>query len=201
MAAVYEHMFDQERGTRRMPESAMAPLVRPAKLDDAVAITAAHVRSWQAGYADVISDEVLRGLDSELDRRTLRWQTIILGAEAEGTFVLVGELEGELAGWLTGGVCRQPGENRLGENRLGEVYACYVDPAHWSKGVGSALMKAGLELLTSAGYSRAVLWVLADNSRARAFYERHGWLADGGRKMYEVAGELYPEVRYLRQLP
>lgn len=179
-----------------MPESAMAPLVRPAELDDAPAIAISHVRSWQAGYVEVISDDVLRGLDSELDKRTLRWQTIILGAQAEGTFVLVGELEGELAGWLTCGACRQPGENEVGE-----VYACYVDPDHWHKGVGSALMTAGLELLAKSGYPRAVLWVLADNARARAFYERHGWLADGGRKKYEVAGEFYPEVRYRRQLP
>ena len=36
-------------------------------------------RSWQAGYAEVISDEFLRGLDSELAGRTLHWQTDILG--------------------------------------------------------------------------------------------------------------------------
>jgi len=41
---------------------------------------------------------------------------------------------------------------------------------------------------------------LADNLRARAFYEHHGWLADGARKIYELAGERYPEVRYRRGL-
>ncbi len=179
-----------------MAESVIAPLVRQAELADAAALAVAHIRSWQAGYAEVISDEFLRGLDSELAGRTLHWQTIILAAEAEGHFVLVGELEGELAGWLTGGRCRDAAR----DERLGEVHACYVDPAYWRRGVGSALMTAGTERLTRAGYLEAVLWVLADNARARAFYEHHGWRADGTRKTYEVGGGRYPELRYRREL-
>ena len=126
----------------------------------------------------------------------MRWQTIILGAEDEDRFVLVGDTDGELAGWLGGGPCRDTEE----DEPLGEVYGCYVDPAHWRKGVGSALMAAGIERLRLAGYRQAVLWVLADNVRARAFYEHHGWLADGGEKMFEMGGERYPEVRYRRPL-
>ena len=180
-----------------MAESVVALLVRQAEVADAGVIATSHIRSWQVGYANVISSELLRGLGSELAQRTLRWQTIVLGAEAEDRFVLVGELDGELAGWLGGGSCR---DAEQGEP-LGEVHGCYVDPAHWRRGVGSALMAAGIERLTRTGYHQAVLWVLADNIRARAFYEHQGWLADGGRKMYEIGGERYPEVRYRRLLP
>ncbi|HXR23625.1 MAG TPA: GNAT family N-acetyltransferase [Acidimicrobiales bacterium] len=176
----------------------MAPLVREAQTADAAEIAMAHIRSWQVGYAGIISGDFLRDLDLDLPRRTTRWQTLILGAEAEGSFVLVGEAEGEVAGWLSGGPCRGEGSE---ESALGEVYGCYVDPERWRQGVGSALMLAGLERLAGAGYSQAVLWVLADNSRARAFYERHGWRADGASKLFEVAGENHPEVRYRRRLP
>ena len=180
-----------------MPESVITPVVRQAEVADSAEIASSHVRSWQAGYADVISSEFLGGLDARLTERTLRWQTIILGAEAEGGFVLVGELDGELAGLLSGGRCREPAKNEP----IGEVHGCYVDPACWGRGVGSALMAAGIERLARAGYPEAVLWVLADNPRARAFYERHGWLADGARTMFEVGGGHYPEVRYRRNLP
>ena len=180
-----------------MAKSAIAPLVRQAELADAGAIASAHIRSWQAGYAEVISDEYLRSLDDDLPLRTLRWQTAILGAEDEDAFVLVSEIGGDLAGWLTGGPCR---DEYHGETPLGEIHGCYVDPAHWRKGAGSALMRDGLDRLTRAGYTKAVLWVLADNTRARDFYERHGWHADGGRKMYEVGGERHLEVRYRREL-
>ena len=180
-----------------MGESAVASLVRSAELADAAAIVSSHVRSWQAGYADVISADFLRDLSRNLPQHTLHWQTLILGGEAEGRFVLVGEVDGEVAGHLSGGAYRG---TDAGEPPPGEVYACYVDPAHWRQGVGSALMACALERLAQAGYSQAALWVLADNVRARAFYERHGWLADGARKIYELAGERYPEVRYCRAL-
>jgi GNAT superfamily N-acetyltransferase len=170
----------------------MAILVREAEVADAGAIATSHVRSWQVGYANVISGELLRGLGSELAQRTLWWQTIILGAEAEDRFVLVVEFDDELAGWLGGGPCR----DAKPDEPLGEVIGCYVDPAHWRKGLGSALMAAGIERLTRAGYQLAVLWVLTDNVGARAFYEHQGWLADREQKMYEMGGERYPEVRY-----
>ena len=180
-----------------MAESDIAPVVRQAEVDDAARIASSHVRSWQAGYADVISGDYLQGLDDDLPLRTLRWQTAILGAEAADTFVLVCELEGDLVGWLSGGSCRDGGR---GKTSLGEIHGCYVDPAHWREGAGSALMVDGLERLARAGYAQAVLWVLADNSRARSFYEHHGWHADGARKMFEVGGGRYPEVRYRRKL-
>jgi ribosomal protein S18 acetylase RimI-like enzyme len=178
-----------------MTNSAMAMVVRPAKVADAGAIATSHIRSWQSGYAGVVSGEVLQGLGSKLVERTLRWQANILGAETEGHFVLVCELDGEVVGILAGGPCRD-----AGHEALGEVHACYVDPDHWRKGVASALMDAGIERLTKAGHTEAVLWVLADNARARSFYERHSWIADGAEKMYELEGDRYLELRYRRPL-
>ena len=67
---------------RPVAKSVMALLVRQAEVADAGAIATSHIRSWQAGYANVISSELLRDLSSQLAHRTLRWQTIILGAEA-----------------------------------------------------------------------------------------------------------------------
>ncbi|MGD1011855.1 MAG: GNAT family N-acetyltransferase [Acidimicrobiales bacterium] len=181
-----------------MAQSTITLTVRPAEVADAGDIAASHVRSWQVGYAGVIPDAFLRGLDKDLAKRTLHIQTEILGAEAENRFVLVGEVEGEIVGWLGGGPYRTPAP---GGAALGEVYACYVDPVYWCQGVGGALMAAALERLTGAAYREAVLWVLADNPRARTFYEHHGWAADGTSKTYEVAGQRLPEVRYRRALP
>jgi ribosomal protein S18 acetylase RimI-like enzyme len=179
-----------------MAKSAIAPVVCQAELGDAAEIATSHVRAWQGGYADVVSGEYLRSLDSDLAKRTLRWQTILLGAEAEGGFVLVGEIDSELVGFLSGGPCRDPGQ----PEPLGEVHACYVDPAHWRLGVGSALLAAGIERLGAGKYREAVLWVLADNRRARSFYEARGWVGDGGQTTFELDGRRYPKLRYRRNL-
>jgi ribosomal protein S18 acetylase RimI-like enzyme len=80
---------------------------------------------------------------------------------------------------------------------VGELYALYVTPAWWSAGVGRALMGSVLSALEDDGYRRVVLWVLADNARARRFYERAGFAADGGTNILTGLGGVL-EIRYTR---
>ena len=63
-------------------------------------------------------------------------------------------------------------------------------------GAGPALMAAALEAMRASGFGAASLWVLDDNPRARRFYEREGWTADGGRREEEFLGVPITEVRY-----
>jgi RimJ/RimL family protein N-acetyltransferase len=60
-------------------------------------------------------------------------------------------------------------------------------------------MAAALTALSEAGYRRAVLWVLAGNARARRFYERAGFAADGAENVLTGLGGVL-EVRYARPL-
>ena len=76
----------------------------------------------------------------------------------------------------------------------------YADPSAWSTGVGAALMCAALEHLTAMRFSHVTLWVLEDNERARRFYERWGFRADGARQVIDL-GAPVAEVRYALGLP
>jgi ribosomal protein S18 acetylase RimI-like enzyme len=80
---------------------------------------------------------------------------------------------------------------------VGELYALYVSPAWWSAGVGRALMSSVLAALEAERYRRVVLWVLADNARARRFYDRAGFAPDGGTNILTGLGGVL-EVRYSR---
>jgi ribosomal protein S18 acetylase RimI-like enzyme len=84
---------------------------------------------------------------------------------------------------------------RAGE--VGELYALYVTPVWWSAGAGRALMGSVLAALKAERYRRVVLWVLADNARARRFYDRAGFAPDGGTNMLTGLGGVL-EVRYTR---
>jgi GNAT superfamily N-acetyltransferase len=55
----------------------------------------------------------------------------------------------------------------------------YVRPDAWGSGLAVTLHEAAVEALREAGVERARLWVLEENHRARRFYERRGWAADG----------------------
>ena len=81
----------------------------------------------------------------------------------------------------------------------GELYALYVTPAWWSTGTGRALMGSALAALNEARYARVILWVLADNARARRFYERAGFAQDGVTNILTSLGGVL-ELRYTRDL-
>ena len=64
---------------------------------------------------------------------------------------------------------------------------------HWFENAGVRLY------VTEAGQgTRILLWVLAENERARHFYRRNGFEPDGVEKLVPVGGVELLEVRYRR---
>lgn len=155
-------------------------VVRRAMPCDADALGAIHVRSWQQGYSGVIPADHLAAMSVE--QRQQRWQRI-LDSPAEFSERpdvapadnLVAETAGVVVGFTTVGASRDDGAGA----GTGEVYSIYVDPAVWGAGAGRLLMAAGLQRLRERGCTEATLWVLEGNARARRFYERFGFVADG----------------------
>src|SRR3972149_10262017 len=88
----------------------------------------------------------------------------------------VAEANDQIVGFVASGTARDDTANPL----TGEVYAIYVLPDCWDRGVGRTLLAHAEHDLLSHGYADAVLWVLGANQRARTFYEMAGWPADGG---------------------
>ena len=54
-----------------------------------------------------------------------------------------------------------------------------VAPERFGTGLADELHGHVVDRWRESGAGRVVLWVLADNTRARRFYERHGWTVDG----------------------
>jgi GNAT superfamily N-acetyltransferase len=61
----------------------------------------------------------------------------------------------------------------------GVLQTLYVMPESWSRGVGSRLHDFALDRLRESNVREARLWTLAENHRARAFYEKRGWSLTG----------------------
>jgi mycothiol synthase len=61
------------------------------------------------------------------------------------------------------------------DERLGEVYVIATAPEASGKGLGGALLTAGLAHLATAGCQQVILYVEADNSALR-LYRRHGFV-------------------------
>ncbi len=164
--------------------------VRPAAPADAAAIADLRVAAWQAAYAEILPADYLASMrvtDEEVARRRRR-----LAAPPAGGGELVAVSDGKVVGWLVAGPSR---DDDADPARTGEVYACYVRPAAWGRGVGRVLLDAGLAVLGEHGYRRVTLWVLADNARARRFYRGAGLHPDGASKPIELGVEVL-EVRH-----
>jgi GNAT superfamily N-acetyltransferase len=151
--------------------------LRPSVPADAEAIATVQVRSAQVGFADFRPAEALATLDPAA--RFPLWRER-LALVAEGNEGIVG--------------FAHFGPNE--EEPVGEIYRFFVAPECWGRGVGQALMRRALEQLQSAGFRDALLWVHADNLRARRFYEAGGWRPDGSERDEEAFGQLVKELRY-----
>lgn len=165
-------------------------LLREAGVDDRAAVAAMHVEAWRVGYRGIVPDDHLDDLD--VAERAARYTFGEPGATITVWIGLVGD---EVAGSVGVGPARDG--DAVG---LGEVQGLYVAPAHWRTGLGTRLLRRGEEILAAAGYREALLWVLEENARARAFYEAAGWVEDGVATTITLGGRDVAEIRLRREL-
>ncbi len=97
------------------------------------------------------------------------------GVRDPRSLFLVAEVAGDLAGNLGG--------SGLGFAPSAHVFefGMSVGAAYRGVGVGSALLEAALAWAAAAGFTKVVLSAFPHNTRAIAFYERHGFTFEGRR--------------------
>ena len=76
--------------------------------------------------------------------------------------------------------------------QAGEIIALYVLKDYYGKGVSKQLMHAAFVALDQ--FSEIYLWVLKDNKRAIAFYQKMGFTFDGQEQILEL-GKPVKELR------
>jgi ribosomal protein S18 acetylase RimI-like enzyme len=159
---------------------------RAAGRNDAPSLAQLHVDTWRAAYRGLVPDELLNNMS--VAARERRWTAIL----AEGGTAWVAQAATAIIGFAAYGRSRDADAAPF----VGEVIALYVHPDAWGSGVGRSLNDAALSSLAADGCREATLWVLRDNSRARRFYERQGWLTDGAEQTDDREGVRLVEVRY-----
>ena len=139
--------------------------LRPAGADDAEDVGRIYIDSWNDGFGHLLG---YRDHDPE---RTERWRHDLVGTDLMDDAVrwTVAEVDGEIAGFVGVGASRDPIDERIGE-----LHAIAVNPGHWRRGVGSALMSRATEQL-AADWDRAILWTPANYDRGHGFYRFMGW--------------------------
>jgi ribosomal protein S18 acetylase RimI-like enzyme len=160
--------------------------MRVAAVADASGIAQIQASAWQRAYASLMPRDYLEAFTAA--KRTAVWQSLL----ASGT-TLVAVIEQRIVGFCSVGPVR---DQDLDSARVGEIYALYVEPTLWRRGIGTSLCAAGLGALRETGLARVTLWVLEGNRHGRDFYTKHGFAADGHEKPYRVGEMELRELRY-----
>lgn len=172
--------------------------VRRAAPQDADGLARVHVLGWQVGYRGLLPDAVLDGLS--VPDRAATWRHRLTHPAPADPTTLVAVSGADVLGFCSAGGTRDAGAPR----GTHEVWAFYVDPAQWRRGVGRALDRSLLTHLTAVRATRSTLWVLTGNTRARGFYESCGWVPEGTTRVEhrdDPAPVDLPESRYVRSVP
>lgn len=154
---------------------------------DADALAELHHRVWRHAYAGILPEHALG--DTALASRRSTWHRMLAQwshDQLSGRIRIGRAPDGAPAGFLTVGPSRDEGAPRPFE-----LQALNVDPAFHGTGLAQALVR---DLLQDRP---AYLWVVEENPRARRFYEKVGFRADGGVKVDPDLGDLR-EIRMTR---
>lgn len=168
----------------------MEVTILPAGMEEVNALAEVHAPAWQRAYLGIVPHGVLDAFTVESRVEPFR-QAIGRGEES---YYLV-RVAGRPAGLLSLHRSHEASEPPT----VGEIYALYLHPDFWGSGLGGRVMEFALAELTRRGFLQVNLWVLAENARARAFYEKWGFLPDGRETTLTLGREL-KEVRYTRGL-
>ncbi|MDS2174262.1 GNAT family N-acetyltransferase [Nesterenkonia sp. CL21] len=156
-------------------------IVRPPLPEEASAVAAVQNTSWRETYSGLLSEQFYD--DAALASRVRMWEQVLADGRQSAR---VAEAEGELIGVALAGPSVESDPVRAEQ-----LFVLYVRQDWHGSGAGSALLEAVL------ADRPAQLWVAAENPRARRFYERQGFRADGAEVVDDDAEGLH-EIRMVR---
>ncbi|HEY3527858.1 MAG TPA: GNAT family N-acetyltransferase [Nocardioides sp.] len=142
--------------------------IAPIQLADAEEAGAVHTRVWQEAYAGLMPADYLAALDPARAGERRRQRIL---HPAAGVEEWVARDEHGIVGMAATGPPRD-----LDPPVPLELYAINVLRRAHGSGLADDLMAHAI------GDRAAYLWVLEGNQRAIAFYRRHGFADEGGRK-------------------
>lgn len=166
-------------------------IVRDGRPGEARRFEEIRIAGWHAAYTGLLHPEVLRAC--VVDEERVAWRERWLADPPDGEVTLVAEVDGR----VTAGAFLWPSRDADLDDAVAELASLYVEPDLRRSGLGSALLEEGFGRMPQL---LEVLWTLEGNTPARRFYEKHGFLADGARRVLRMPGEPI-EVRYRRRSP
>ena len=167
----------------------MGITIRKVLPEDVYDYTVCHIACWNAAFRGIVSDEYLDNMSAEIEERVERLKkTLDRPGNSEFYCVI---FEGRMIGRLIIGKSQDEDKPDAGA-----IVAIYLLDEFWGKGYGREMMDFAIGALKRLGYREVVLWTPKENERAKRFYEKYGFTADGATKEMGI-GKALVIIRYV----
>jgi L-amino acid N-acyltransferase YncA len=161
--------------------------IRLARPGDVSEVANVHVNSWRETYRGLLPEEYLAKMNFR--KKIDAWQKVI--CDTRRFVVFVAEDRVGVIGFATFEAARDQ-EWR----EYGEVTSIYLLSRFKGRGIGKALLQAGMRELVRRGFQQAYCWVLQGNPSTE-FYGRSGATYSGQSKDDEIGGHKIKELAYV----
>lgn len=161
--------------------------IRKARNGDEKTLAYIQTESWKSAFANIISADDLKKY-TDIVKAESMYKNVLKSGYAE---ISVLEIDGKphcIAAWSK---ARNPEFSDSAE-----LICIHSLCDNWGKGYGTMMINHILDEIKNSGYNSVVLWVFEKNTRARSFYEKHGFeLTDNTQVSYDAV-----EVMYRKEL-
>jgi GNAT superfamily N-acetyltransferase len=160
----------------------------PARPDDAAAIAALHAESWRSAYRGLVPEGFLDG--PVIAERLYYWISR-MADEDEVRLILKAVENSTIAGFVCAVRDADPEWGPLLDN-------LHVRPGWKGRGIGREMLAAARRWAAEVAPGDPMhLWVIEDNTAARAFYDRVGGTVVERQIVDFTAGISTPALRYI----
>ncbi|MDF2577303.1 MAG: putative acetyltransferase [Chlamydiales bacterium] len=171
--------------------------IRKGTVEDALQIAQVHIKAWQESYIGLIDFSYLNQLNYEarLQKHEKRLQE-----HTVAYFVAI--FEDQVIGFCSGAPFKIHSNQNISnpkelENVVkGEIDNLYILKQFHRQGLGKALFLQAVQWFKEHDLFPFVVWALADNLSARAFYKSQGGIISANA-IASIGSKSYPEIAYI----
>lgn len=157
--------------------------IRKAKLGDEKTLVYIQTESWKSAFANVISAENMKRC-TDIAKAEAMYESVLKSGYAEMSILEIDSKPHCIAAWSK---ARNPQFSDCAE-----LICIHSLSENQGKGYGSMMMNHILKEIQGSEYDSVILWVFEKNTRACAFYEKHGFeLTDKTQISYDAVEVMY----------
>ncbi len=157
--------------------------IRKAELGDEKILAYIQTESWKSAFADIISDENMERC-TDIAKVEAMYESVLKSGYAEMSILELDRKPHCIAVWSK---ARNPQFSDCAE-----LICIHSLSDNRGKGYGSMMMNHILKEIQGSEYDSVILWVFEKNTRARTFYEKHGFeLTNSTQISYDAVEIMY----------